>query len=220
MLLDARLVLALAAFTGLSAVVISIRAGRRERARLSRVRAWPAFVDTVVSALSAGATIDDALIGAAARAPVTLQEIASQFARDIDTKGSALALRQLAKAADNAATDEFSVLLQINRKLGGAGLAELLSSHSSRVRRANAQQLAVATKVTATLAMAKLGVLAPWVLLALLLSRSESATAFNTVGGLGVLLGGLAVSVIAYRLTSMLGRSEEVLRVYSPYGKA
>jgi tight adherence protein B len=151
---------------------------------------------------------------------MALQEVASQFARDIDAKGAALALRQLAKSADNAATDELSVLLQINRKLGGSGLAELLSSHSSRVRRANAQQLAVATKVTATLAMAKLGVLAPWVLLALLLSRSESATAFNTVGGLGVLLGGLAVSVIAYRLTSMLGRSEEVLRVYSPYGKA
>lgn len=220
MLPDARLVLALAAVTGLSAVAISIRSRRRDRIRLSRARAWPAFVDTVVSALSAGATIDDALIGAAARAPAALREVTSQFARDLDAKGPSFALRQLAKASDHPSSDEFSVLLQINRKLGGAGLAELLSSHSNRVRRANAQQLAVATKVSATLAMAKLGVLAPWVLLALLLSRSESASAFNTEGGLVVLIGGLAVSVIAYRLTSLLGRSEEVLRVYSPYAKA
>lgn len=219
-LLDARLVLVLAVVTGVLATVLSLRASRKSKLRLARTRAWPTLVDSIVSALNAGSTIYDALMMACAKAPAPLLNLASEFARNLEAKGSKLALRQLAITADNAAADEFAVLLQINHKLGGAGLAELLTNHSLRARRRNGQQLILATKVSATLAMARLGVCAPWVLLALLLSRPESANSFNSAAGVTLLLGGLAVSVLAYRLTSLLGRNEEVLRVYSPYAKA
>jgi tight adherence protein B len=59
---------------------------------------------------------------------------------------------------------------------------------------------------------AKLGVAAPWVILLLLASRPEAAAAYNTSAGVALIVGGLAVSVIAYRIMLGLGRMPEERR--------
>ncbi|MEO7121800.1 MAG: type II secretion system protein F, partial [Lacisediminihabitans sp.] len=59
---------------------------------------------------------------------------------------------------------------------------------------------------------AKLGVAAPWVILMLLATRPEAAAAYNTPAGVILIVGGLLVSVIAYRLMLSLGRMPEERR--------
>ena len=59
---------------------------------------------------------------------------------------------------------------------------------------------------------ARLGVAAPWIVLLLLASRPEAAVAYNTSAGVVVIVGGLGVSVVAYRLMVALGRLPEERR--------
>jgi len=53
---------------------------------------------------------------------------------------------------------------------------------------------------------ARLGVAAPWIILVLLASRPEAAFAYNTPAGSVVIVGGLVVSIVAYRVMIALGR--------------
>jgi len=56
-------------------------------------------------------------------------------------------------------------------------------------------------------------VAAPWLVLALLASRPESAAAYDRPAGTAVLLIGGVVSVLAYRAMLMIGRLPEEQRV-------
>jgi len=53
---------------------------------------------------------------------------------------------------------------------------------------------------------ARLGVAAPWVVLALLATRPEAALAYNTAMGAMVVIAGLGLSIVAYQLMLGLGR--------------
>ena len=56
-----------------------------------------------------------------------------------------------------------------------------------------------------TVNAARLSVAAPWLVLALMSTQPAAIDAYNTAGGAVVLLGGLAISVAAYRLMLRLG---------------
>ncbi len=59
---------------------------------------------------------------------------------------------------------------------------------------------------------ARLGVAAPWVVLLLLATRPEAAIAYNTAAGAALIIGGLVVSVVAYRVMLAIGRLPEERR--------
>ncbi len=60
---------------------------------------------------------------------------------------------------------------------------------------------------------ARLAAAGPWVVLAFLATRPETARAYDSAAGVAVLLGGAACSLIAYRLMVRLGRLPEEGRV-------
>ena len=60
---------------------------------------------------------------------------------------------------------------------------------------------------------AKVAVAAPWLILALLATRAEAATAYATTAGALVLAGGGVTSIVAYRLMLRLGRLPEEERI-------
>ncbi len=62
---------------------------------------------------------------------------------------------------------------------------------------------------------AKLGVAAPWVVLLLLGTRPEAAVAYNSPVGATLIVAGLAVSVIAYRIMVGIGRLPEERRWFA-----
>ena len=62
---------------------------------------------------------------------------------------------------------------------------------------------------------ARLGVAAPWIVLVLLASRPEAASAYNSPLGLVVLGSGLVVTIVAYRLMIALGRLPEERRWFA-----
>lgn len=211
------LVLVLAAFVAIVLMLLSRSQVRSRNRQIARAQAWPPFVDSVVSSLLAGLTIHEALVSSVQSADKALSAPFAVFASDLEQLSLPRALQRLSVNLRLATCDEFSVLLQVNARLGGSGLVKLLQGHSKRVRDQNSVAAQLRTKVSATLAMAKLAVIAPWVLLVLLLSRPETAHAFDTANGVVILLLGLAMCVVAYKLVGVLGRYPEARRIYAPF---
>ncbi|MNW59678.1 hypothetical protein D3C74_376080 [compost metagenome] len=64
-----------------------------------------------------------------------------------------------------------------------------------------------------TVSGARLAVAGPWVVLALLATRPETAQAYNSMQGVAVLGGGAVCSLVAYQLMRRIGRLPEEARV-------
>jgi tight adherence protein B len=62
---------------------------------------------------------------------------------------------------------------------------------------------------------AKLALVAPWIIVLFLVSRPENADIYNTNEGLTILLLGLTVSLVAYRLIGVLGNLAKPKRVFT-----
>ena len=98
------------------------------------------------------------------------------------------------------------------REVGGSDLTVVLRSLSSWLRQDAAVRAEVEAKQSWVVNAARLGVAAPWIVLVLISTRPEAAQAFNTAAGTVVILGGLTVSVLAYRVMLALGRLPEERR--------
>lgn len=214
MLRSAHLVLLLALMLGVVSIVLGLRASRNIRHSILRQEAWPAFVESVVSALSAGLSATEALETCCLKANKSLQPVFKGFLSDLQRKRLQDALPSLREAGAIGHIDEFVKLLTVNETLGGIGLIQVLKSHSKTARTLNASSAQVRAKRSATLTVAKLGVAAPWVLLSLLLNRPETADSFSSSLGVSILLAGLAVCLLAYRMIVILGATPNEVRVY------
>jgi tight adherence protein B len=213
-LISPQIVLLAALLTALVSVAVGFRSNRRSLALLKQREAWPAFVESVISGLSAGLSRIEAVALAIQASPAVLQRPLSRFRMKLNDSRLRDALPALKDSMADSFVDEFAELLRLNELLGGVGLVPVLKEHAKRCRTANIANSQVRVKSSATMSMARLSVAAPWILLALLLSRSESEASFASSQGLGVLLFGLLVCFLAYRLIGSLGRSKAEVRVY------
>jgi tight adherence protein B len=214
-LLSPQLVLLAAVILGLGSVAISLRVASKSRLLIRQQEAWPAFIDTLASTLSAGTSPTEAIELACAKAPKVLTAGMPDMMQELNNRRLRDALPRLKAAYQNAQVDEFVKIFTLNEDLGGIGMVPMLKQHATRARAYNAASAQARAKRSATLTIAKLGVAAPWILLALLLSRAESAESFATPAGTSILLGGLAVCVVAYRLVAVLGAPRAQVRVYA-----
>lgn len=204
----------LAALLAIASFLLSLRANRLARRRVRQKEAWPAFIESFTSALGGGLGRLEALEVSITRSPSVLKADFESFAADLRSKRIQDCLPSLRASFQNAFVDEFVELLRLNERLGGSGLVGVLKTHAKRCRENNAAESMTRSKSASTLAIAKLGVAAPWVLLSLLISRPESASSFESPGGLAILLGALATCVLAFRLIVFLGRPMGEVRVY------
>lgn len=200
---------------GAGSLVLGFRSAAKSRSRIRHQEAWPAFIDSLASALSAGVSPAESIELACAKAPMVLRGGLSEMLADLNSRRLRDSLPKLKPAFQNAHVDEFVKLFIVNEELGGIGLVPMLKQHAIRARAANAAMAQARAKRSATLTIAKLGVAAPWILLALLLSRTESAESFASPAGTSILLGGLAVCVVAYKLVALLGATRAQARVYA-----
>lgn len=214
MWLSPQSVLALAGVFALASLFFGLRAKVSLRKGVLEKEAWPAFVEAMLSSLAAGLSRVEAAEVAVSRAPASLRAGLAPFARSLKDKRLTDALPQLKSSFANAHVDEFVELLTLNERLGGAGLVGVLKNHAKASRERNAASAQARSKNAASLAVAKIGVASPWILLGLLLCRPESASSFQTAEGIAILLSGLVVCVMAYRLIVFLGRASDEVRVY------
>ncbi len=194
-------------------LVISSRA--RSRRKATRV-VWPDVVDHLVSAVRSGLALPDSLMTLATAGPEALRPAFAQFARQYRSSGNfAQCLDELKPALADPVADRILETLRMAREVGGGELTTVLRNLGASLREDAAIRSEVQARQSWVINAARLGVAAPWIVLLLLTTRPEAAVAYNSPGGVALILGGLVVSVIAYRIMVAIGRLPEERRWFA-----
>ncbi|GAA3871753.1 type II secretion system F family protein [Leifsonia kafniensis] len=194
----------------LPAVIVSRRARARRRANRT---VWPDVVDHLISGVRSGLALPDSVSSLAHSGPPATREAFAGFEREYRATGNfAHCIDQLKGALADPIADRILETLRMAREVGGSDLTLVLRSLASWLRQDAAIRLEVESRQSWILNAARLGAAAPWIILILLITRPEAALAYNTPTGMAVILGGLVVSVLAYRIMIAFGRLPEERR--------
>lgn len=208
-------VVGLASVAGLVAlatptVIVGWRA--RVQRRASRV-VWPDVVDHLVSAVRSGLALPDGVASLAHSGPPTTREAFAAFERDYQATGNfARCLDRLKDRLADPIADRILETLRMSREVGGSELPSVLRNLAKYLRQESAIRGEVEARQSWVMNAARLGAAAPWVVLVLLSTRPEAAAAYNTPAGVALIVGGLLVTVVAYRTMIALARLPEERR--------
>jgi tight adherence protein B len=187
---------------------------RRARAQRRATRGvWPDVVDHLVSAIRSGLALPDSVVSLAHGGPEATRAAFATFERSYRTAGNfSDALDVLKDTLADAVADRIIETLRMSREVGGNELTLVLRDLAGHLRRDAGIRAEVEARQSWTVNAARLGVAAPWIILLLLSTRPEAASAYNSPSGALLIAIGLGVSVIAYRLMLALGRLPEERR--------
>lgn len=208
-------VVAVAAATGTATALLPwavVLWRARAHRRATRV-VWPDVVDHLVSAVRSGLALPDSVVSLAASGPPITRAAFADFERDYRmTGGFADSLDRLKDRLADPVADRIIETLRMSREVGGNELTTVLRNLAAYLRQDAAIRAEVEARQSWVVNAARLGVAAPWIVLLLLATRPEAAAAYNSPEGSLVILVGLAVSVVAYRIMIGIGRLPEERR--------
>lgn len=188
-------------------LVLRARAAARRRA----LRAvWPDVVDLLLSGVRAGLSLPQAVAALADSAPEPVRAPFRAFRRDyLRTAQFTECLDTLKATLADPVADRIIETVRMAREVGGTELPTVLRSLSHYLRADAAVRAEVDARQSWVRTAARLGVVAPWIVLLMLATRPEAAAAYNSGGGAVLVVGGLAATLVAYRLMIALGRLPE-----------
>ena len=193
--------------------VVNWRSNLRRRA--ARVL-WPDVVDHLVSAVRSGLALPDSVATLARNGPMPTRPSFEEFEYDYRTTGNfGLAISSLKDRLGDPIADRIFETLRMSREVGGSELTTVLRNLASYLRQETAIRSEVEARQSWVLNSAKLGVAAPWIILMLLATRPEAAAAYNTPAGAMLIVAGLVITAVAYRIMLSLGRIPEERRWFA-----
>lgn len=180
------------------------------RARLRRVAtraAWPDIVDHLVAAVRSGIALPEAVAAFATVGPEATREQFARFGREYRSTGDfGAALDRLKADVADPVLDRIAETLKMAREVGGTELVGVLRSLATALREDAATRGELQARQTWVVNAARLGVAAPWLVLAMLVTRPEGREAYSTGLGTAVIAGAAGVTVVAYRVMIAVGR--------------
>lgn len=187
---------------------------RARSKQVMRRELWPETLDHLNSGVRAGLSLPEALSSLAHRGPEPLRPLFEVFAEEYRSSGSfALALERFRQVSADPVADRIVVALSVTRQVGGSDLGTMLRALAQFVRDDARTRNELSARQQWTVNGARLAVAAPWVVLAFLSTRPETATAYNSQTGLILLATGFVVSLLAYQAMKRIGRLPDEPRV-------
>lgn len=193
---------------------VLLRSRARQRRGLLR-ELWPDVVDNLASAVRAGLSLPEALTQVGVRGPESLRPAFQRFGEDYRATGSfGPCLDRLTASLADPVADRVCETLRMAREVGGSDVGSVLRTLSAFLREDNRTRAELETRQGWTVNAARLALASPWAVLVLLASGSSAVVdAYNSPTGAVVLLGGGAVSLLAYRVMLGVGRLPDEPRV-------
>ena len=207
---------AVAVCFGVFGVAVPVLAVRRMRARRQSAlrELWPEAIDNLASAVRAGMSLPEGLAALAVRGPQELRAPFGRFAANYRAAGRfGECLDALKDDLADPVGDRVCETVRVAREVGGSDLGTVLRTLSELLRADARTRAELETRQGWVINAARLAVAAPWVVLLLLGTQSETLTAYDSPGGTLLLGIGLAVCVVAYRIMLRIGRLPEERRV-------
>jgi len=208
--------LAGAAAVATAVLPISVIASRARVRRRAMRRVWPDAVDHLVAGLRSGQALPDALVALAEGGPVPLRPAFASLASDLAATGRlGVALDAFKQRLADPVADRVIETLRVAREVGGTELPAVLRALAAHLRADAALRSEVEARQSWVVSAARLGVAAPWLVLLLLAARPEAVRAYNSPAGAVLLVVGLVVTVVAYRVMIAVGRLPEERRWFA-----
>lgn len=199
-----------------AALPLALLSARARSLRKQLRAAWPDLVDHLVSGVRAGVPLAEAVGALADVGPAETRRAFRTFERRALGSGNlASALDGLKADLADPVADRIVETLKMAREVGGSELPGILRALAASLRADAAVRSEVEARQSWVRGAARLGVVAPWVVLLLLASRPEAAAAYNSPAGLVLLGVGLAVTIVAYRIMIALGRLPDERRWFA-----
>lgn len=175
---------------------------------------WPEAVDNLASAVRAGMALPEAVAQLARRGPVPLQAPFARFAAAYRSSGRFGECLDLLKAelADPVG-DRVCETLRVAREVGGSDLGTVLRTLSELLREDARTRAELETRQGWVVNGARLAVAAPWLVLLMLGTQSQTVEAYDTPTGTLLLAIGAVACIVAYRLMLRIGRLPTEQRV-------
>lgn len=203
---------------GASAGLVPALILRSRRVRLERERdvAWPDVVDDLVSSVRSGQTVTHSVMRLTEHRVGALASGARAFAVAVTvTADVGQSLTLLADEWSDATGDRIVETLRLAHDMGGPGAVSALVDLGREVHR----EALVSSEIRARQAWIRVatwvGLLAPWFVVAFLLTRPEGREAYASEAGTLVLVGGYVLTVIASLLMRRVSREIPKARVLS-----
>lgn len=199
-----------------SAVPYLVLRGAARRRTTEMREVWPEAVDYINSAIRAGLSLPEALVQLGHKGPEELRPAFIEFAKDYQASGDfASSLDRLKVRLSDPIGDRIVEALRITRDVGGTDLGSLLRTLSAFLREDARTRAELEARQSWTVNAARLALVAPWLVLALMSTRPQAAQAYDSPAGLVMIVVGAAVSIAAYRVMLVIARlpqDERVLR--------
>jgi tight adherence protein B len=209
-------VLGLTIFSALATLGTSLEALRlRAKQRSDQLaKLWPEVLDSLQSAASSGFGIVDSLDEVSRGGPSRIRPAFQGLVQRIDSGfGMDQSLDWFKSHLGQIQADRFVELIRIVNRSGGSGYLDSLRDQALRTRSEIALWAELDSKQGWVTGTAKLAIVAPWIVVATLAARAENVAIYNTAEGTAVLIVGLLVSVMAYRMVGLLGSLSKPSRV-------
>lgn len=198
--------LALVAATGAGSLMFFLASARRKAQHKALRHVWSDVVDGLIAAMRSGATIPEAVTSLGASANPHVSQPALEFAMEYQASGnSELALTRLKQRWGDAAGDRIVETLRLARQVGSPATTSILAALSSQLRSDSALRQEIEARQSWIRVAARIGVIAPWIVLGMLSLRPEAAVAYNSPTGVLIVLVGAGVSILAYRIMNAIG---------------
>ena len=175
---------------------------------------WPEAIDNLASAVRAGMSLPEGLAALAVRGPTELRAPFAGFAASYRATGRfGDCLDALKDDLSDPVGDRVCETMRVAREVGGSDLGTVLRTLSELLRADARTRSELETRQGWVINAARLAVAAPWVVLLLLGTQSETLRAYDTPGGTLLLAIGAGVCVVAYRVMQHIGKLPEEQRV-------
>lgn len=199
-----------------AALVPMLVASRAHRRRTANRAVWPDVVDHLVASVRAGMSLPDSVAALAELGPVSTRAAFAEFDADYRRNGNfALCVDRLKATLADPTADRILETLRMAREVGGTDVTAVLRGLAGYLREDAALRGEVVARQSWIRNAARLGVAAPWLLLLVLASRPETLEAYDSAAGTALILVGVGVTIVAYRLMLGLGRLPEERRWFT-----
>ena len=174
--------------------------------RAALASCWPDAVDDLASSVRAGLSLPEAVAALADRGPEALRPSFARFGADFRVSGSFdTCLNALKADLADPVGDRVVEALRLARDVGGSELGRLLRTLSSVLREDGRTRAELLARQSWAVNAARLAVLAPWATLAFLSLRPGALAAYDSAGGVMVLLVAVGLSSVAYVAMRRIG---------------
>ena len=207
--------LSIAVAASLFAIEYEVLASRRARRQAKISQAWPLVIESLESAAVSGMSLLESLRDLGESDQLYVSGEFADCCNMIDSgRTFDSALDHLKDTFANHSADFTIELLRIAHSTGSDGYVSALRNQSNSLSQEAALKAQLEAKQGWVVGTAKLAVVAPWLIVAVLSFRPENAASYRSVAGTGILLLGFVASAIALRMVYRIGSLSTAPRVF------